>query len=1504
MYRILYVDDEPALLEIAKVFLEQGRQFSVDIITSAPAALALLDSKDYDAIIADYQMPEMDGIELLKAVRTSGNAIPFILFTGRGREEVVIQALNEGADFYLQKGGDPRAQFAELSNKIRYAVKRRSAEEALMRDEEELRKKNQELNASFEQITAVEEELRSNVEDLTWQAKALRESEERYRNVVEDQTEFISRFLPDGTHVFVNESYCRYFGLNRDEVIGHRFRPKIPVEDQERMKRFFASLTPGHPVDTIEHRIILPDGSIRWQQWTDRALFDKDGHIREYQSVGRDISDKKKADDDLRVAYEQIAASEEELRHHFDELKKSEDALRESERKFQGIVQGSPIPQFVIDKDHRIVSWNRALEEYSGVNAKEVLGTTHAWKAFYEKERPVLSDLLVDNKPEKIQELYAGKYSKSKYVDGAYEVTDFFHRMGGHGTWLYFTATALRDSHGNIVGAVETLEDITDRKNAEVEVRASYEQIAASEEELRHQFDELKRSEDALRESEEKYRSILENIQDVYYRSDPAGNLVLVSPSAIQLLGYDSVSELIGKNIAQTIYYHPEERSKLLAELTSRGSISDYEVTLKKRDGTPVQVSTSSHGYFDPSGKFLGVEGIFRDITERKRTEDALRKNQFLLEDAMDQGHMAYWEFDVPTKMFTFNDRFYALFGTTAEREGGYLMPAEVYAREFVHPDDSGVVASEIDKCMKTSDPGYFSEIEHRIVRRDREVRDIVVRLRITKDGNGTTIKTNGVNQDITGRRQVEEALRESEEKYRTVFETTGAATVLIENDATISLANSEFERLSGYSKSEIENKKKWTEFVVKEDLDRMLAQHRLRRTDRNNALIHYEFRFISQSGEIHDIYLTNGIIPGTSRSVSSLLDITGRKTVEDRLVAANVEYTNLLNQIQDVYYRCDTEGNLIVASRSWATLLGYDDISECLGKSIADDFYLNPPDRKKFQDEIHRAGKVTDYVVTLRKKDGSPVVVATSSHLCYDSAGKILGIEGTFRDITESKRQDERLMEVNRAFLAFSPDPVGNINILTGVAGRILKGTCALYNRFESGMLCSLGMWNTPQDYAPYDTAEGHVCNDLIIEGGSSPTIITNLLKSSYADTDPNVKRYQLQTYIGIPVKIGKKSLGSLCVVYQDIVTPSSQELAILAFLAQAIAIEDERRVAMQALQESEEKFRGIFAAESDGIAVVDRETGIIIGCNDAFPLMHGYRKDELIGQPITATSAESDATRAAIKESTGYIQNRYHRRKDGSTFPVEITVNETSLQGRNVLIGAIRNITEKKLTEEALHQANKKLNLLSSITRHDINNQLLALKTFLELSKKSHGDAAAMSEYIARVERAANAIEHQIAFTKEYQDLGIKAPDWQSVEANVRKAQSVLPMRDIPITLADNDIEVYADPLFETVFYNLIDNALKYGGQKMTMIRISYKETEKGLVISVEDDGIGIPVEDKKHLFSRGFGHHTGLGLFLSREILSITGITITETGEPGFEARFEITVPKGAYRFTSSD
>jgi PAS domain S-box-containing protein len=401
MITILYVDDEPLLLDIGKIYLEKDPQFSINTALSAKEALEKIRYQTYDAIVSDYQMPEMNGIDFLKRVRGSGNSIPFIIFTGKGREEVVIQALNEGADFYLQKGGEPKSQFAELSHKIRQSVQQRRAETSIR----DLERREADIinflpdatfaidthgvviawNRAMETMTGIRaaeilgkgdyayaipfyRERRpilidlvlfddpktaakypfifregknliseitiphfnngkgasiwfiasplydakgaiagaiESIRDITERRRAeqaLRESEERYRNVVEDQTEFISRFRPDGTHVFVNEAYCRYFGLGREDIVGHRFVPQIPAEDQAAVKSHFESLTPQHPVATVEHRIIMPDGKVRWQQWSDRAIFDDTGSLTEYQSVGRDITDRKLAEIALKEA--------------------------------------------------------------------------------------------------------------------------------------------------------------------------------------------------------------------------------------------------------------------------------------------------------------------------------------------------------------------------------------------------------------------------------------------------------------------------------------------------------------------------------------------------------------------------------------------------------------------------------------------------------------------------------------------------------------------------------------------------------------------------------------------------------------------------------------------------------------------------------------------------------------------------------------------------------------------------------------------------------------------------------------------------------------------------------------------------------------------------------------------------------------------------------------------------------------------------------------------------
>ena len=217
---------------------------------------------------------------------------------------------------------------------------------------------------------------------------------------------------------------------------------------------------------------------------------------------------------------------------------------------------------------------------------------------------------------------------------------------------------------------------------------------------------------------------------------------------------------------------------------------------------------------------------------------------------------------------------------------------------------------------------------------------------------------------------------------------------------------------------------------------------------------------------------------------------------------------------------------------------------------------------------------------------------------------------------------------------------------------------------------------------------------------------------------------------------------------------------------------------------------------------------------------------------------------------------------------------------------------------SEAAFHTANKKLNLLSSITRHDIKNQLLALMGYIELSKAKCTDPEIL-HFIEREDTAAQAIRRQIEFTKNYEDIGVHAPQWQDIGVHLVALRSLFANAKIEISVAVEGVEVFADPLLEKVFENLIDNSRRHG-ERVRHISFSTLQPEQdSLVIVFEDDGVGVHESDKERIFEKGFGKNTGLGLFLSREILAITGLSIRESGVYGRGVRFEIRVPKGKFR-----
>jgi signal transduction histidine kinase len=217
-----------------------------------------------------------------------------------------------------------------------------------------------------------------------------------------------------------------------------------------------------------------------------------------------------------------------------------------------------------------------------------------------------------------------------------------------------------------------------------------------------------------------------------------------------------------------------------------------------------------------------------------------------------------------------------------------------------------------------------------------------------------------------------------------------------------------------------------------------------------------------------------------------------------------------------------------------------------------------------------------------------------------------------------------------------------------------------------------------------------------------------------------------------------------------------------------------------------------------------------------------------------------------------------------------------------------------------DALRSSNKKLNLLNNIIRHDILNTVAGLLG-LEDMALDIARTGEVTELLHDIKGSTLKIQQQIAFTREYQDIGVHSPRWQRVFEVVERANAQADHQGIATAIDLRDTEIYADPLLEKAFYNLLDNATRYGGDTLTTIRFHAQESHDGLILVCEDDGIGVQAHMKERIFEQGYGQNTGQGLFLVREILSITGISITEKGTPGKGARFEMIIPRTGSRGT---
>ncbi|PKL63949.1 MAG: hypothetical protein CVV32_10980 [Methanomicrobiales archaeon HGW-Methanomicrobiales-3] len=653
---------------------------------------------------------------------------------------------------------------------------------------------------------------------------------------------------------------------------------------------------------------------------------------------------------------------------------------RAREAQLNAIIAASPVPEFVIDNDHHVISWNRALENATGLKAAAILGTDHHWKAFYAEVRPCLADLIVDGFTAKIPVLYPHSYQRADLVAGAYEVTDFFPALGSRGKWLHLIAAPLMDDNGTMIGAVETLEDISTFIGIQKELQESEERysslfsnnasvsllidpdtgrivdandaavryygyprdrlvsmgifdlnrlpeekvvnnlIRAKQEKAKHfqsvhyraggekRFVEVysgpitvqgkalfysiihditdrKLAEEQLRESESKFSTIFQNSPVVLTLvSATDGKITDVNDAFVRKSGY-SRNEALGKTSEELgLFPDPDDPGRIQSALRNSQCIYDLEIQIRTKSGDMRTCQFSA--CLVPMGKNPAILATIEDITDRKTAEAELQKNQFLLSEAMDMAMMADWEFDVESATFTFNDRFYALYATTAEREGGYRMPAEVYMREFTYPDDQPIVADEITKALARPEPGYIALREHRIIRRDGEIRYIIVRIRVTRDASGRTIGTHGANQDITERKMAEIALRESEERYRSLIDQLPDYVIVHRNGILLYVNPAGAATISNTAQTLVGTS--FLSLVAPEShaIVRQAAAQRMQ----GEEVPPYEIKIAARDGTYHSVLVHGALIQyeGGPASINVLTDITPLKEAEKAIRQAN----------------------------------------------------------------------------------------------------------------------------------------------------------------------------------------------------------------------------------------------------------------------------------------------------------------------------------------------------------------------------------------------------------------------------------------------------------------------------------------------------------------------------------------------------------------------------------------------------------------------------------------
>lgn len=806
-----------------------------------------------------------------------------------------------------------------------------------------------------------------------------------------------------------------------------------------------------------------------------------------------------------------------------------------------------------------------------------------------------------------------------------------------------------------------------------------------------------------LAKSEARLKGIFENLQDAYFQADLSGKFTLVSHSSLKLYGYQSVDELIGQP-AEKLYFHPHERESLLSVLRSAGRVEDYICQGRKKEGSPFWVSMNVQFLYGNDRQVIGTEGVVRDITERKLAENALHESEFFFKESQRAAFIGSYKFNLVSDFWTASEILKQIFGI----DGNYSRNLQGWL-EIIHPDDKEMMAQYFsEEVMGKRKP--FNK-EYRIIRKsDGETRWVLGLGKLNFDASDNIIEMLGTIQDITERKQADETLRESEEKYRRMVDLLTDA-VIIHADGKIVFANAATYRLIGATSADQIIGKKAIDFIHPDNRNMSLKRiNNILETGEPSGFV--EEKFIKFDNEI--IYAEVIGIPvnymGKPAIQTILRDITERKQVEEKIKTSEDRYRSFISQVSEGVYRleCDKpmdlhlpveeqmdyiSDHMILAecNEAFVNMYGAGNQNEIIGK--AHPFFRGYPDKPVNREALrnfimngYRAeNAITEEINTFSQKinfSNNSIGIIENNHL--------VRIWGTQTDITEKIKAD-RIQHVlytisNAALSSVSLPKL--IEIISNEIGKLMDSTnfyIAFYDE-KTNMLSTI-----------YEKDEKDVLDTWPAEKSITGYVVKNQKSLFVKDFEMEalVSKGEIELYgtlskiwLGVPLMINHKAIGAIVVQsYDNPEAYSEKDKQMLEFVSHQISISIERKRAEQKL-----KLLNRAIDQSSVSIVITNKDGLIEFTNPKFTEVSGYSPEEATGKNPRILKSGKHSKEfyrglwQTLTKGDAWNGEICNRRKNGTLYWENVYISPVEGEDGEIshYVGIKEDITERKFLEE----------------------------------------------------------------------------------------------------------------------------------------------------------------------------------------------------------------------------